>query len=263
KSKADRSHILNISLGVLVAILIVLVALLIYFLCTKRRITNDSRRENHITNFKNVGESFMSVESLRIDVAILEIATNNFSEDNKLGQGAFGGYMAPEYIEYGEISTKSDVYSFGVLVLEIISGKKISDRQSELAENLLTLAWMHWSEGLPLELVDTSLGGDSYSSNEIIRCLHLALLCVQGDVEDRPSMLSIVFYLNCSSYLPTPQQPAFLISRRKGLSGLGSTNDFTDKSTKSGSSSGTSGQHSVKSTSRSNNSFSGIESTMY
>ncbi|XP_021852957.2 cysteine-rich receptor-like protein kinase 10 isoform X2 [Spinacia oleracea] len=91
KSKADRSHILNISLGVLVAILIVLVALLIYFLCTKRRITNDSRRENHITNFKNVGESFMSVESLRIDVAILEIATNNFSEDNKLGQGAFGG----------------------------------------------------------------------------------------------------------------------------------------------------------------------------
>ena len=48
------------------------------------------------------------------------------------------GYMAPEYVEYGEISTKSDVYSFGVLVIEIITGKKITHRQSLVAENLLT-----------------------------------------------------------------------------------------------------------------------------
>lgn len=46
--------------------------------------------------------------------------------------------MAPEYVEYGEISTKSDVYSFGVLVIEIITGKKISHRHSLVAENLLT-----------------------------------------------------------------------------------------------------------------------------
>jgi serine/threonine protein kinase len=36
------------------------------------------------------------------------------------------GYMAPEYAMHGQFSVKSDVYSFGVLILEIISGKKVS-----------------------------------------------------------------------------------------------------------------------------------------
>lgn len=34
--------------------------------------------------------------------------------------------MSPEYAMHGHFSVKSDVYSFGVLILEIISGKKIS-----------------------------------------------------------------------------------------------------------------------------------------
>ena len=36
------------------------------------------------------------------------------------------GYMAPEYALEGIISVKSDVYSFGVLLLEIVSGSKVS-----------------------------------------------------------------------------------------------------------------------------------------
>jgi len=34
--------------------------------------------------------------------------------------------MAPEYAWTGMFSEKSDIYSFGVLMLEIISGEKIS-----------------------------------------------------------------------------------------------------------------------------------------
>ena len=34
--------------------------------------------------------------------------------------------MAPEYAWSGMFSEKSDIYSFGVLLLEIISGEKIS-----------------------------------------------------------------------------------------------------------------------------------------
>jgi serine/threonine protein kinase len=34
--------------------------------------------------------------------------------------------MAPEYAMRGHFSVKSDVFSFGVLVLEIISGQKLS-----------------------------------------------------------------------------------------------------------------------------------------
>ncbi|CAN1843820.1 Cysteine-rich receptor-like protein kinase 8 [Linum perenne] len=36
------------------------------------------------------------------------------------------GYMSPEYVNNGIFSTKSDVYSFGILILEIITGDRIS-----------------------------------------------------------------------------------------------------------------------------------------
>jgi serine/threonine protein kinase len=39
------------------------------------------------------------------------------------------GYMSPEYALEGVFSVKSDVCSFGVLILEIVSGSKISSVQ--------------------------------------------------------------------------------------------------------------------------------------
>ena len=55
------------------------------------------------------------------------------------------GYMSPEYAMHGQFSVKSDVYSFGVLVLEILSGNKISSLyQSETAtKDLLSYVSMH------------------------------------------------------------------------------------------------------------------------
>ena len=47
--------------------------------------------------------------------------------------------MAPEYAMFGQFSTKSDVFSFGILILEIISGRKITSfRDAENMEYLLT-----------------------------------------------------------------------------------------------------------------------------
>jgi len=48
------------------------------------------------------------------------------------------GYMSPEYAMQGVFSVKSDVYSFGVLLLEIVSGEKISTyNHPELSVGLL------------------------------------------------------------------------------------------------------------------------------
>lgn len=41
------------------------------------------------------------------------------------------GYTAPEYMMLGQLSEKADTYSFGVIVLEIISGRRCSDRSIE------------------------------------------------------------------------------------------------------------------------------------
>jgi len=38
------------------------------------------------------------------------------------------GYTAPEYLENGKLSTKIDVYSFGVVLLELITGRRATDK---------------------------------------------------------------------------------------------------------------------------------------
>ncbi|KAK0578776.1 hypothetical protein LWI29_016074 [Acer saccharum] len=125
------------------------------------------------------------------------------------------GYMSPEYAMHGQFSVKSDVFSFGVLVLEIITGKKTTNfYQTDGAEDLLNYAWKHWRDGTPTQLLDSTLT-DSYSRNEVIRCIHIGLLCVQEDPVARPTMATIVLMLNSYSVtLALPQQPAFFYGTR-------------------------------------------------
>ncbi|THG23990.1 cysteine-rich receptor-like protein kinase 10 [Camellia sinensis] len=120
------------------------------------------------------------------------------------------GYMSPEYGMHGQFSVKSDVFSFGVLVLEIISGKKNNTfYKSGNAEDLLSYAWKLWMEERPLDLMDSTLEG-SYSRSELIRCIHIGLLCVQEDPKSRPSVATVILMLNRYSItLSDPQQPAF------------------------------------------------------
>ncbi|XP_041023451.1 cysteine-rich receptor-like protein kinase 25 isoform X2 [Juglans microcarpa x Juglans regia] len=131
------------------------------------------------------------------------------------------GYMSPEYAMQGQFSAKSDVYSFGVLVLEILSGKNnASFYESDTAVDLLTYAWKHWSNGTSFELLDPTLG-DSYAINEVIQCIHIGLLCVQENPEDRPTMASIVVMLESYSVtLPTPEKPAFFLQGRLNQSSM-------------------------------------------
>ncbi|KAL2324331.1 hypothetical protein Fmac_023389 [Flemingia macrophylla] len=124
------------------------------------------------------------------------------------------GYMAPEYAMHGQFSAKSDVFSFGVLVLEIISGQKNScARRGENVVDLLTSAWQNWREGTTSNIVDPAISDGS--RNEMMRCIHIALLCVQENVADRPTMASVALMLNSYSVtLPVPSQPAFSIDSR-------------------------------------------------
>ncbi|KAG2688162.1 hypothetical protein I3760_09G081700 [Carya illinoinensis] len=60
--------------------------------------------------------------------------------------------------------------------------------------------------------------GDSYSRDEVMRCIHIGLLCVQEDPADRPSMASIVLTLNSHSVtLQAPQQPAFFLRSKTDM----------------------------------------------
>ncbi|GFP94690.1 cysteine-rich receptor-like protein kinase 25 [Phtheirospermum japonicum] len=123
--------------------------------------------------------------------------------------GTFG-YMAPEYAMRGQFSIKSDVFSFGVLVLEIISGQKNRHVQrGEIVEDLLSFAWKNWNRRTPTELVDPGLRSGSGSMSNMVRCIHIGLLCVQKNAADRPTMASVVVMLNnVSITLAKPTKPA-------------------------------------------------------
>ncbi|WJX36726.1 hypothetical protein P8452_24573 [Trifolium repens] len=140
-----------------------------------------------------------------------EVIGDQDKSNTKRLMGTYG-YMPPEYAVHGCFSIKSDVFSFGVIVLEIISGRRIRnfyDQHHHL--NLLGHAWKLWNEEKAQELIDDIFHGTIIPC-EILRCIHVGLLCVQQIPEHRPNMSSVVLMLNGEKLLPDPSQPGFYTS---------------------------------------------------
>ncbi|RCV12830.1 hypothetical protein SETIT_2G299300v2 [Setaria italica] len=124
------------------------------------------------------------------------------------------GYMAPEYAMEGIFSVKSDVYSFGVLLLEIVSGVRISSTDYiEDFPNLIVYAWNLWHDGKAETMIDSCVVSGCIV-DEAMLCIHVALLCVQENLNDRPTMSSVVRILdNGSKSLQAPNRPAYFAER--------------------------------------------------
>ncbi|XP_058090953.1 receptor-like serine/threonine-protein kinase SD1-8 [Magnolia sinica] len=149
------------------------------------------------------------------DFGMARIFGRNESQANTNRVVGTYGYMSPEYAMQGLFSEKSDVFSFGVLLLEIVHGKKnIYFNHSDHSLNLLGYAWELYKEGRGIELIDRRLSDSlpSFSSFEVSRYIHVALLCVQERASDRPTMSDVVFMLkNETATLRDANQPAYLI----------------------------------------------------
>ena len=78
---------------------------------------------------------------------------------------------------------------------------------------VLYQAWQLWNEGKGLELIDPTIIDESSPSSEILRCIHVGLLCVQDQATDRPTMLDVATMLSSETVqLLPPKQPAYLIN---------------------------------------------------
>ncbi|KAK4785427.1 hypothetical protein SAY86_002116 [Trapa natans] len=127
------------------------------------------------------------------------------------------GYMAPEYLAHGQLTERADVYSFGVLLLETVTGRQNNrSKTDEYSESIITIAWNHFQAGTVEELYDPNLMLDNYHNsssikNEVLRVIHIGLLCTQEAPSLRPAMSRIHAMLTkMDEELPVPTNPPFM-----------------------------------------------------
>ncbi|CBI18760.3 unnamed protein product, partial [Vitis vinifera] len=75
--------------------------------------------------------------------------------------------------------------------------------------SLLIYAWTLWCEHNIKELIDQTIA-EACFQEEISRCIHVGLLCVQESTKDRPSISIVLSMLSSEiAHLPLPKQPSF------------------------------------------------------
>nr|POE45665.1 s-locus-specific glycoprotein s13 [Quercus suber] len=97
-----------------------------------------------------------------------------------------------------------------------------------LVLGLVSYAWTQWIEDKPMDLIDEFLIlGNSCILSEVLRCIHVGLLCVQQKPEDRPNMSSVVLMLSNDNSLPNPRQPSFFTEKALLGEDYSSRNEIT------------------------------------
>uniref|UniRef100_A0A803QEW3 Protein kinase domain-containing protein n=1 Tax=Cannabis sativa TaxID=3483 RepID=A0A803QEW3_CANSA len=108
------------------------------------------------------------------------------------------GYLDPEYLTTGTLTTKSDVYSFGVVLVELITGEKpISNgvRRSGVKSNIIqyfvSTIRENKGERYVEKIVDPNIVYDESHETEIETVAELAMKCLEGYSERRPTMKEV------------------------------------------------------------------------
>ncbi|KEH43759.1 LRR receptor-like serine/threonine-protein kinase ERL1 [Medicago truncatula] len=108
------------------------------------------------------------------------------------------GYIDPEYARTSRLNEKSDVYSFGIVLLELLTGKKAVDNDSNLHQLILSKA----DSNTVMEAVDPEVSVTCIDLAHVKKTFQLALLCTRRNPSERPSMHEVARVL--ISLLPPP-----------------------------------------------------------
>lgn len=105
------------------------------------------------------------------------------------------GYMAPDYLENGLVSTKLDVYAFGVLMLEMLTGKEVAailtEDETNLSHVLSSILGEESGQERLKEFVDPSLRGNCPLELAMF-VIEMIENCIKSDPASRPSVHEIV-----------------------------------------------------------------------
>jgi len=129
-------------------------------------------------------------------------------------------YIFSEFGTGGHISTAADVYSFGVLLLEMVTGKRPTDKMFMEGMSIVNFVQKHFPDQI-MQILDVSLQEDDdalYKATEttsekrmhqcLLVILELGLVCTWQSPKERPGMQEVarklyttrVAYLEDGSY---------------------------------------------------------------
>ncbi|KAG6687669.1 hypothetical protein I3842_11G084700 [Carya illinoinensis] len=103
------------------------------------------------------------------------------------------GYAAPEYVETGHLTIHSDIWSFGVVLYEILTGRRVLERNRPTVEQKL----LDWVKQFPADsgrfsmIIDPKLR-NQYPIAAARKIAKLADSCLNKNAKDRPAMSQIV-----------------------------------------------------------------------
>lgn len=103
------------------------------------------------------------------------------------------GYAAPEYVDTGHLTIQSDIWSFGVVLYEILTGRRVLERNRPAMEQKL----LEWVKQFPADtnrfsmIIDPRLR-NQYSIAAARKIAKLADSCLIKNAKDRPTMSQIV-----------------------------------------------------------------------
>ncbi|PON39635.1 GPCR kinase [Trema orientale] len=111
------------------------------------------------------------------------------------------GYIDPEYARTSRLTEKSDVYSYGIVLLELLTGRKAVDNESNLHHLILSKT----SNNAVMETVDPEITATCKDLGAVRKVFQLALLCAKQQPSDRPTMHEVTRVLG--SLMPSTAPP--------------------------------------------------------
>jgi serine/threonine protein kinase len=138
------------------------------------------------------------------DFGLAKLLNRGGSSENTSHVRGTAGYIATEWMSGLPITSKVDVYSYGVVLLELLSGRRVSElavgSDAEVRSMLRKLVTMlanklegndqSWIDGF----VDCKLSGQ-FSYLQARTLVKLVVSCLEEDRRKRPTMESIVLTL--------------------------------------------------------------------